>query len=86
MLFMLQVDVNGEVVRWYSHFSPFIAGKFRLLTKIVTHPFFRITMSKDTSDVLCMRIINISYYFTDVIVFTNLIYFYKLTTYVGSRG
>ena len=28
----------------------------------------------------------ILYYFTDVIVFANLIYFYELTTYVGARG
>lgn len=59
------VDVNGEVVRWYSQSPPLILAGFRLLTNIVTHQLFRITMN--------------------IIVFTNLIYFYELTSYVGQR-
>ena len=40
-----QVDVNGEVVRWYSQSPPLILAAFRLLTNIVTHQSFRIIMS-----------------------------------------
>ena len=40
-----QVDVNGEVVRWYSQSPPLILVAFRLLTNIVTHQSFRIIMS-----------------------------------------
>ncbi|XP_065892312.1 two pore calcium channel protein 1-like isoform X2 [Dysidea avara] len=40
-----RVNERGEIVRWYSRLSPSIASKFTLLTKIVIHPSFRITLN-----------------------------------------